>query len=78
MLGARQAVYADSGLRHNTWGAYQCYGDPQWRLVPPAARVAHPQGTSRLREAQHCMSADELARASGRWSALPATSPPRR
>jgi hypothetical protein len=61
VLGARQAVYADSGLRHNTWGAYQCYGDPQWRLVPASVQVAHPGGTSRLREAQRCMSADELA-----------------
>ncbi|MBA3589360.1 MAG: CHAT domain-containing protein [Methylibium sp.] len=61
VLCARQAVYADSGLRHNTWGAYQCYGDPQWRLVPASVQVEHPAGTSRLRAARHCMSADELA-----------------
>jgi hypothetical protein len=29
---ARGLIY-DEGGRDNTWGAYQCYGDPDWRLV---------------------------------------------
>ncbi len=58
---ARTAVHADSGERHNTWGAYQCYGDPHWRLQAPPAAGLQAAGTSRLRGAEACMSADELA-----------------
>ncbi len=32
ILDARSLIY-DPGGRDNTWGAYQCYGDPDWRLV---------------------------------------------
>ncbi|EWS60162.1 CHAT domain protein [Methylibium sp. T29-B] len=59
--GAREAVHADSGAQHNTWGAYQCYGDPQWRLHAPARAAAASAGTSLLRDADGCMSAHELA-----------------
>ncbi len=31
---ARDAAWRKGG---NTWAAYQCYGDPDWRFVPPAA-----------------------------------------
>lgn len=30
---ARQAAYEEDGGRSNTWGAYQCYGDPDFELV---------------------------------------------
>jgi hypothetical protein len=29
---ARQAIFDKYGIRNNTWGAYQCYGDPFYRL----------------------------------------------
>jgi len=29
---ARKAVFEKYGLRNNTWGAYQCYGDPFYKL----------------------------------------------
>jgi tetratricopeptide (TPR) repeat protein len=31
---ARSDVYEEHGKRTNTWGAYQCYGDPFYRLTP--------------------------------------------
>ena len=31
---ARVEVFELHGNRTNTWGAYQCYGDPHYRLVP--------------------------------------------
>ncbi|MGD8438899.1 MAG: CHAT domain-containing protein [Holophagae bacterium] len=38
---ARQEVYADPTFASgNTWGAYQCYGDPDWVLDP---RVVIPE-----------------------------------
>lgn len=58
---ARETVHAESGARHNTWGAYQCYGDPQWRLHAPARSESASAGTSLLRDAESCMSARELA-----------------
>lgn len=30
---ARKTVYLQSGGRNNTWGAYQCYGDPFYKLT---------------------------------------------
>lgn len=41
ILRARRAVYDRFGSQTNTWGAYQCYGDPQYRLsaVPNEGRV---------------------------------------
>jgi len=33
VLGARVAVYA-ANPDNSTWGAYQCYGEPDWRLNP--------------------------------------------
>ena len=29
---ARRAIYETHGTRNNTWGAYQCYGDPYYQL----------------------------------------------
>ena len=29
---ARKAIFEKYGLRNNTWGAYQCYGDPFYKL----------------------------------------------
>jgi len=31
---ARKAVYDQYKTRNNTWGAYQCYGDPFYKLMP--------------------------------------------
>lgn len=30
---AREFVYENYGIRNNTWGAYQCYGDPFYKLT---------------------------------------------
>ena len=35
VLAARQSIYSD-GRDDTTWGAYQCYGEPDWRLVAEA------------------------------------------
>lgn len=59
---ARKAVHALG--RSNTWGAYQCYGDPDWRLVDDdrdSTNDTRGRGSSRLRDAHGCMSAGELA-----------------
>jgi CHAT domain-containing protein len=41
VLAARRAVYEQTGNRSNTWGAYQCYGDPFYKLrnVAPIGRA---------------------------------------
>lgn len=31
--GARAEIYTKHGQTNNTWGAYQCYGDPTWTLT---------------------------------------------
>ncbi len=40
---AREAAWRMGG---NTWAAYQCYGDPDWRFVPPSAEVQQAARTS--------------------------------
>jgi CHAT domain-containing protein len=34
---ARQTIYQEHGSANNTWGAYQCYGDPGFKLVSRSA-----------------------------------------
>jgi|JI10StandDraft_1071094.scaffolds.fasta_scaffold16689_2 CHAT domain-containing protein len=51
VLNARTAVY-EANPDDSTWGAYQCYGEPDWRLSPrngdePAAAASLP-GNARL------------------------------
>lgn len=61
---SREAIYPRGGQRgSNTWGAYQCYGDPQWRLADARQTQSYADryGSSRLREASRCMSPAELA-----------------
>ena len=62
---ARNAIHGAcaTGQRSNTWGAYQCYGDPEWRLAsgPARAEAAPAAGSGRLRGAALCMSEHELA-----------------
>jgi len=58
---ARSEVHRLHGARCNTWGAYQCYGDPQWRLLHDPSDADASLGSSRLRGAEQCMSASELA-----------------
>ncbi len=65
VLAARQEAYHDGQARSNTWGAYQCYGDPLWRLsdADPAAAAAD-DGTAiwrDLQDARRCKSPHELA-----------------
>ena len=38
---ARRAAY-EADPQSNTWAAYQCYGDPDWRLQTPADGVVDP------------------------------------
>jgi tetratricopeptide (TPR) repeat protein len=33
---ARKAIYEDHHTRTNTWGAYQCYGDPFYKIEGPS------------------------------------------
>jgi len=35
---ARKKIYPDDGPTSSTWGAYQCYGEPGWRLAQRAVR----------------------------------------
>jgi len=62
VLLARKAVQARGG-GGNTWGAYQCYGDPAWRLTEVHSRTGYGQqfGSSRLAGAAGAMSPNELA-----------------
>jgi len=39
VLSARRLTY-EQHRRTNTWGAYQCYGDPEFRLSPPPTMAA--------------------------------------
>lgn len=47
---ARKATFAAHG-RTNTWGAYQCYGDPDFRLVLDGQRVREETGLTYLSKA---------------------------
>ncbi|WP_144289900.1 CHAT domain-containing protein [Ideonella sp. A 288] len=61
---ARKAILPRAGQTGtNTWGAYQCYGDPLWRLPDARSHQAYAQrhGSSRLAAAAQCMSPAELA-----------------
>ncbi len=59
---ARETVHSQTGMQSNTWGAYQCYGDPAWTLaLHNKALPTVPGGTSRLRDAHLCMTATEFA-----------------
>ena len=60
---ARKAIY-DSHRNTNTWGAYQCYGDPGFLLhvgtgstaAPPKSYVAQPEFILDLKNLQSCAS----------------------
>lgn len=58
---ARRKVYDTHGRATNTWGAYQCYGDPSWSLADSGADPRAGGETSRLRGAERALSARELA-----------------
>lgn len=49
VLHARRQVFHEFGEATNTWGAYQCYGDPSFRLAPPpdTARREHKEPVAR-------------------------------
>ena len=63
VLEARGAIWRDGRPRSNTWGAYQCYGDPDWRLIDEGPREAawDEARSDLLRTAKDCMSTWELA-----------------
>lgn len=73
---SRAEVYARYGEANNTWGAYQCYGDPQWQLAG-GETGAPAGGTSRLLDAHVCMSASELAALIQQVLAVAGDKPPR-
>ncbi len=68
---AREHIYADAGnadgrASHNTWGAFQCYGDPNWRLDQdrdggPGRGADASRGAACLRGAATTVSPGELA-----------------
>ena len=59
---ARETVYGLHGTHCNTWGAYQCYGDPSWTLSSHVIKEAPlPGRSSRLTDVHRCMSAAELS-----------------
>lgn len=75
--GARAEVYTKHGLTNNTWGAYQCYGDPTWALTDSGvSHAGDAAGTSRLRAAEDCMSPGELAARIGQVAAVAGDKPP--
>jgi tetratricopeptide (TPR) repeat protein len=39
-VGAARRAAWEARPTGNTWAAYQCYGDPEWRYVPPDAATA--------------------------------------
>ncbi len=79
VLVARQVAYDGGASRSNTWGAYQCYGDPAWRLSdsePAAARVDDGAGIRNdLRAAARCKSPRELADRIAQVAAVAGDSP---
>jgi pimeloyl-ACP methyl ester carboxylesterase len=46
VLAARKAVY-ERFPRSNTWGAYQCYGDPDWKLTREAGDIPEDRPAER-------------------------------
>ncbi|CAN5179495.1 hypothetical protein BH11PSE9_BH11PSE9_21750 [soil metagenome] len=58
---ARNAVYETHGRNNNTWGAYQCYGDPDWTLEGRETRNNPFEGSSKLVSAAKAMSHREVA-----------------
>lgn len=77
VLVARQAAYNGGAARSNTWGAYQCYGDPSWRLVESGASTSDVGAGIRqeLRQAARCKSPGELADRIAQVAAVAGDSP---
>lgn len=44
---AREEIYRKSKTNNNTWGAYQCYGDPFYKLVNHAKRGNNSNSTEK-------------------------------
>jgi hypothetical protein len=64
---ARRQIYGNQG-RGTTWGAYQCYGEPDWRLDGPAA-AAPPRTPGPFAAAAEVMQALDAIRGSARTGA---------
>ncbi|WP_085316912.1 CHAT domain-containing protein [Derxia lacustris] len=47
VAAARRATWG-AAPQDNTWAAYQCYGDPGWRLNPPASTEQRYRGSTRI------------------------------
>ncbi|MEO8473604.1 MAG: CHAT domain-containing protein [Chryseolinea sp.] len=48
---ARASVYKLSGMSNNTWGAYQCYGDPYYKFTEGGHTKSKPYSFITTREA---------------------------
>ncbi len=51
---------AQSGRADNTWAAYQCYGDPEWRLRAGPGRAARDGAAGRFNEFDDISAPDSL------------------
>lgn len=49
---ARKKIYDDHKSRTNTWGAFQCYGDPFYRLVEGGSNDSNENGVVILEEVE--------------------------
>ena len=76
VFAARVAVYDQYQESTNTWGAYQCYGDPDWSLDTLRRTRARRPGTSHLVGAEDAMSERELAKRIERVVAVAGDKPP--
>ena len=59
---ARQGIYRE-GSEDTTWGAYQCYGEPDWRLVGDGARGGGGQPRSIPSVAEAVATAEQIREA---------------
>ncbi|EAZ79720.1 CHAT domain-containing protein [Algoriphagus machipongonensis] len=49
---ARKKIYEDHGKRTNTWGAFQCYGDPFYKLIDGRGGQSDDSGIVVLEEVE--------------------------
>ena len=63
VLLARQEIYVE-GAQDNTWGAYQCYGEPDWRLVDDATGAGDDEAPRLASLAEAVALAEEIREAS--------------
>lgn len=69
---ARSSVWRPGTQAGNTWGAYQCYGDPEWRLGIVAG-IAEVETQGAPRSARRTASSATISRRYAGFSAAPAS-----